>query len=59
MPTYIHSEGTLGILEKIMLYFELFKKDKYKFVFSCSSKCNAISSETSHKYLGHVYVFIK
>jgi hypothetical protein len=50
------------------VYFEIYKKDKFltkfesirshKFVFFFySSKYNAISTETSHKYLKHVYVF--
>jgi hypothetical protein len=50
--TYRHSKGTVEILEKNMLYFELHKKTNFykslslhnhKFVFFYSLKYNAIS----------------
>jgi hypothetical protein len=49
---YKYSEGTAEILKKIcciLSYKKEFLFDKY----------NAISTETSHEYSGHVYIFMK
>jgi hypothetical protein len=70
LHTYKYSEDTVKLLEKNILYFELYKKDKFLTnirpytypqicFFSCSSKYNATSSETSHEYSEHIYVFME
>jgi hypothetical protein len=65
--TYTYdSKGTIEILEKNILYFELYKKDKFLtklYLYTATnllilfiSKYNALSTKTSHDYLGHVYL---
>jgi hypothetical protein len=67
--TYEDFKGTEKILKKNMMYFELHKKIKswqlyapihiHKFIFSCSLKYSAISTETLDEYSGYVYVFME